>query len=485
LGRSEIQRSVNRGLAWIGAAQTIISILDLVTIALILRYWVTTEQSGIAHVAVSLFPMLDIAADLGVAAAVVQRDDHDQTKLSTVFWFNVLVSILLFGGLLIAGPALGEVHAAPVIGTMLIVYGGKLLFQNTYVIPMALMRKELRFGELSVIRVIANLGEAVAKVGLAAAGFALWCFVLAPLVRVLITGIGVQMCKPWWPHLRFKFSSARSYLSYGLSTSASQVLYQFYSNIDYQVVSYYFGHGALGLYSLAFRIVLEPVLVVSGVVTDAAFPAFARMRHDREHVISQFISFTRLNLITVLPILVLLFLVAPEFILVCIGPEWVPAAPAVQVLCVVGVLRSMSVIAPSVLYGIGKPNLVLRYSLVATLALPALFVAGAILWGDEYKFNAVAMAWAIGYPIAFAVLAYMTLREIKLPVGRYSRELWGVAACSGAGLVAGLMVRQVIGPLSPGMRLAAITVVVLSVQILLLWRWQGVTPRAFKKAMSK
>ena len=77
---------VNRGLAWIGVASAVVGICDLVAIVLILKFWVSKELYGIATMAAFLFPILDQATDLGLTAALVQRDDVDEEKASTVFW---------------------------------------------------------------------------------------------------------------------------------------------------------------------------------------------------------------------------------------------------------------------------------------------------------------------------------------------------------------------------------------------------------------
>ena len=91
--------------------------------------------------------------------------------------------------------------------------GGKLIFQNVYFMPSALMKRELRFRELSIIRIVANLVEFAAKVGFAAAGFGIWCFVFGPLGRVLVTGIGAQICHPWRPKAVLKLRETYRHLS--------------------------------------------------------------------------------------------------------------------------------------------------------------------------------------------------------------------------------------------------------------------------------
>ena len=187
-GSTEIKSDVNRGLAWIGLASSLVGILDFLAILFILGFWVDREQYGIATMAVWMFPILDQVTDLGLSAAVIQRDRTDDAVISSVFWINFAMAGILFLVLLVAAPPLAEAfYDHRVVGWLLVAYGSKLLWQNFYFIPVALMKRELRFKELSVIRIIANLTEFAAKVGFAAAGFGIWCFVFGPLGRVLVT----------------------------------------------------------------------------------------------------------------------------------------------------------------------------------------------------------------------------------------------------------------------------------------------------------
>jgi O-antigen/teichoic acid export membrane protein len=475
--------NVNRGLAWIGIASSLVGVLDLIATLLILNNWVSTEEYGIATKCIWIFPILDQATDLGLSAAVIQRDDHDDTKISTVFWINMMIAALLFGVLVIVAPILARhFYGHMIVGWMLIAYGTKLLWQNVYFIPMALMKRELRFKELSVIRILANVAEFSGKVGFAAAGFGIWCFVLGPLCRVLVSGIGSQLRHPWRPKLVFKFNEAREYVTFGMKTSASQILFYFYTNVDYPIVGYYFGDSALGLYRLAYEVALEPVRIISNVVVDVAFPTFAKLRLDRDRLVSQFVSFTRLNLITVMAFAAIVF-VAAEDVLRLIFPDYVAAATAVRILCLVAVLRSVSFVIPPLLDGIGRPDRTFTYMLVAAIALPISYVALAVIAGDRLGFESVAVAWAIGYPIAFAILVKIAIYTLEWSSMAYLRAVRGVSLCLIVAGIAAFGVHALLSGQGPGLRLAITTAVVILVTGVLLAYTQGLSLRTARRAL--
>ena len=483
---SEQQRMsthVNRGLAWIGIASSLVGVLDLLAILVILNTWISTKEYGIATMCIWIFPILDQATDLGLSAAVIQRDDHSESKISTVFWINLGTALLLFAVLVLLAPIVAvHVYGHAIIGWMLIVYGTKLLFQNIYFIPIALMKRELRFKELSVIRIIANLAEFIGKIGFAWAGFGIWCFVLGPMCRVLVTGIGAQIRHPWRPKLILKLREAKEYVTFGLKSSGSQILFYFYTNVDYPIVGYYFGADALGIYRLAYEVVLEPVRMISNVIVDIAFPAFARLRHSTDQLIAQFVSFTRLNLITVMTYSAIV-LVAADDVLAVIFPDYTAADDAVRILCVVAVLRSISFVVPPLLDGVGRPDRTFTYTVVAAVAMPVAYIASANLLGDHLGFLSVAIGWAVGYPIAFAVLIFMALHTLGWSPISYLRAVAGVASCMvGAGIV-GFGVHVVLDGQPPWLRLSLTTVAIVAVTAMLLAYTQGLSLRTARRAL--
>ncbi len=475
---------VNRGLAWLGAARGVISAFDLVLTVVILALWISPTEYGIAMLAGSLFQVLDLATDLGLSAAVIQRDDHTDERMSTVFWLNVALSLVMCGGLAVGGPLLGDLQRHREVGWILMAYGGKLVAQNVYFVPQALMRKQLRFKELSLIRMSANAAEFAGKMVAAALGAGIWFHLIGRACHTVVTGIGVQLRQPWRPRLVLRLRDSKQYISFGLKSSASQILFQLYTNLDYQVVGYYFGAAANGLYHLAYTLVLEPVRLVSHVVMDIAFPTFAKLKHQRERLIDQLIAFTRLNLITVMPIMVAILLVADELIGVFWGHKWLPAAPAAKLLAWVGVLRALSFVVPPLLDGMGRPTLSLAYTSVAAVATTSGYIIAARVFGEQLGFLSVAWAWLIGYPIAFTVLFAIALSVLELSPLDYLRRIGSVLVAIGLAGGLALGARVATASLPAWARLAIVLAVLLAGCALLLSRIAGIGPRALKRAMS-
>jgi O-antigen/teichoic acid export membrane protein len=208
------------------------------------------------------------------------------------------------------------------------------------------------------------------------------------------------------------------------------------------------------------------------------------MRNDREALAARLIKFTRVNLCAVLPYVGVILVAIPEILHVFYtGGKWTPdelgsAATAAQILCVMGFFRALGLLGPPLLDGIGKPELTLRYMVVATIAVPGSFIFGAEVLGGRLGFLSVAVAWGLGYPIAFAALAYLVVRAIGLPARAYVTGSAGIVASCAAGIAAGFATLQLVADAGDVVKMLASSGVLLAVTAALLAWWQKITPRA-------
>ena len=470
-----LEAKVSRSMAWAASASGIISVLELVSVVIIFRFWLETGDFGVATTVIMGLAGFELAAE-ALAGAVIQRDDLTRERVSSVFWFNSIFGFLVYGlaAVLAAGLwALG----AHLVAAVIWVYAINIPLKAVIAVPHSLLRREFRYGELSIIRVLANFVALAARIILAALGFGLWCFIVDALLKTVLSGIAVFVRAKWWPKLVFHWREAAAYVSFGIKASGARILFYLYSNIDYAVVLAFFGKEAIDLYSIAYRLVLEPIKYFSDLIVNIGFAAFSRLKDDRDKLIGQFLSFTRQNLIIVGTLVALVLLAADEMLLV-LGERGVSAADAARLLAVVGVFRAVGYVGPPLLDGLGRPGLTLRYQAVAALVLPSLFVAFAHLFGDRIGYLSVAVAWMVGYPIAFTVLSIMCLSLIKLTARDYIMRVIGVFLCVMGAMAAGYGARLATIGQAPWLRLAAIIAALLVALGVLLARFQGISPRA-------
>lgn len=479
-------RNIRRGTAWVGIASGLSGVLDLITTVTCLWLWLSPAELGVATLAGAMLPILERFAGLGMTAAMVRQDDGDRRALSTMLWLAVTSSCAVLAAVIVAGPSIAGVFGEPILASLLIGYGAKLVLQTAHAVPEALMRRALRFDALTRVRIVASLADALAKLVAAYLGahrwpdLRIWCFVIGPLVNSAVTSIGIQLCRPWRPLFAFDRGIAARALRYGVQVSAGELLYFIYTNADYLVIGRVWGNAAVGAYRLAYELVLDVVRLVSLVTAEVALPAFARLRADRRRAGALLIQLTRQNTIALVPVVVFLAVGADDLLAVLYPPLGPAATAAARILCLVGALRMISFVLPAMLVGLGVAGDALVYHALAAILMPAAFSAAAWL-APDHGYVAVAWGWAIAYPIAFAVLLGRSLVRCHVTLASYLRGLVGVLGCGAGAAIAGTLVHEL--PLPPLARLLAVAIAVLAAYLALLARIERVTPRSIWRAV--
>jgi O-antigen/teichoic acid export membrane protein len=430
-----VNRRVARATSFVAAATTLLGVFDLISTLICIRLWVTTADFGAATLAIALFPIVDRLGG-GKLGDVLVRD-RDAEAEATVFWLALAVGAIALGALTLARPLIALL-VQPLGASLVAAYATRLVIQSSSVVPEARLRRELRFGELSTIRVIAGLVETATKLGFAAAGAHVWCFALGPIANTIVTSAGVQLREPWRPRWHFDRARARVAAKFAAALSTGELMYYAYTSADYLVVGACFGDAAVGAYRLAYELVLDVVKLVSSITADVAYPVFAA----GGDIAASLIRFTRQNALALAPILAFIGLEADVLLRALYGPLPAIAATASRILCAVGALRIASFVIPPMLAGIGQARRVLAYHAIALVVMPAAFaIAGAI--GSD--FTAVAWGWAAGYPIAFAALLAMALPVARVTLLRYASSLGRIAVCAALALGGGYVARVAIG----------------------------------------
>src|SRR4029079_3401908 len=91
------------------------------------------------------------------------------------------------------------------------------------------------------------------------------------------------------------------------------------------------GAAPLGAYTLAFSVMITPVNRIASPITQVFFPAFSRTRRpDRIGAMAR--RALRIVALIVVPLMLGLLAVAPDFVHAIFGVKWDAAIPIIQIL---------------------------------------------------------------------------------------------------------------------------------------------------------
>jgi O-antigen/teichoic acid export membrane protein len=401
--------------------------MSLASIAVLARL-LGPSAYGLMAMAVIITNFLANFRDLGTASAVVQRVSVSRRMLSSLFWVNLGLGILLC--LLVLGVAgtASRFFDKPELKGILQALAFSFCVTAAAAVHSAILKRELAFKKLAVADLGASLVGYIVAISCAAAAMGVWSLVWANLANAVVTTVLVWMFCVWRPSLEFDVGEVRSTTSFSLNLSGFGLVNYFTRNADNLVVGRFLGSEQLGYYQMAYTLMLYPLQNISAVIAQVLIPAFSRIQNDNERFRSAYVrSLMLIGLIT-FPIMAGLGVVADPFVRAVLGPKWIPVIPVFQILAPVGLVQSVQTTVGQIYVAKARTDWMFRWGLANATVTVAAFLVG-VRWGIK----GVAIAYFATY-FTFTLYSGFAIpfRLIELRFVDFVRQLWPQIAITAA-----------------------------------------------------
>ncbi len=383
-----LKKTAASGVKWTSFSTVLTTGLQFIQLAVLARL-LSPEAFGLMAMIMVVLGFAQAYADMGISNAIIHRQDATKEQLSSLYWLNILAGVIVFLLLLLLTPPVVLFFGEPRLTELM--HWATLIFLIT---PLGqqfqiLLQKELQFRTLAIIDITATFIGTITTIVTALMGQGVFSIIWGQLGNTLIktlmlAGIG---WKRWPPKLRFKYVDLHGYLGFGLYQMGEKSINYFSANIDYLLIGRFLGSEILGVYTIAYQLVILPLQKINPVLTRVAFPIFAKKQNDNPALRRGFVEITKLLLLVVSPLLIGMVIVAPIAIPVVLGNQWVDAVILVQILAIIGILKTLGNPVGSIWLAKGRADLGFKWNIfVATTNL--------IVFWLLVKQGVLAIAWA-------------------------------------------------------------------------------------------
>jgi PST family polysaccharide transporter len=350
---------------------------------LILARLLTPVDFGLVAMALVFVELLQLLVEGGFAQALIQRPELERGHLDTVFWTSLVTGIGLAGALAaLAGP-IARLYDQPMLTRILPVLGIGLVLAALGATQTAQLRRELRFRPLGMRALVSNLVAGLIGVLVALRGGGVWALVWQYLALNGMQSLLLWTSTGWRPGLEASRRHFTDIFRFSRHTLGIQFLEFANRRSDDLLVGILLGPIALGLYSVAYRLLSSLLDVLTSVLVGVGYPIFARLQDDPARLRAGYVRVMRVGAALAFPSFLFLALAADEIISVVFGGQWLPATRIMAVLTLAGAVQVLVAVTDSCLTAIGRPELVFRIRALGTALQVAAFVAAApfgILW---------------------------------------------------------------------------------------------------------
>lgn len=382
------KHTVRGGIATLGA-QGCNFVLNVGSTAVLARL-LTPSDFGLVAMVTALTGLLAMFKDAGLSMATVQKDTVTHEQVSTLFWVNIALSLLLMLLIAALSPFVAGFYNEPRLQPITLAIAGMFLFDGLAVQHQALLRRQMRFGALAKIQLISMALALAAAIGAAVIGMGYWALILQLAVNQLASAALTWLYCRWTPGLPRRGAGTRSMLKFGGYLTGFNFVNYFARNADNILIGKLINADALGIYSRAYSIVMLPITLMSGPISGVAVPTLCRLHGDRERLHKYYLHILYMLSLIAGPIAGVAFLASKEMIVILLGDKWSAAADVFKYLAIGAVLQPLYNTQSWLHMAAGKANRVFIWGLIGTPIILASFFIG-LIWG----INGVAFCYSM------------------------------------------------------------------------------------------
>lgn len=335
--------------------------------------------------------------DMGLSMATVQQEHITHEQVSTLFWINVGISVFTAIITIIAAPLIARFYDEPQLFWITMAIAPGQIISGLIIQHQALLRRQMRFGMLSVIDIISQVVSLALAITLAWKGYGYWALIAQTLSCQTVNMILVWISTGWIPGKASRGSGVRPMLRFGGFLTGFNLTNHFARNLDNILIGKLASSGELGLYQKAYTLLMLPINQINAPISAVAIPALSRLQEDAASYRRYYQRAIGLLVIVGMPVIAFAAAAAKPIILILLGDQWIDAVAIFIALSPAAFIGTFNVATGWVYTSTGTTNRQFRYGLVASILTCTGFAIGAH-WGP------IGVAWSLS--INFILIRY-------------------------------------------------------------------------------
>ena len=390
---------------------------------IVLARLLTPDDYGCVGMLMIFIAISNTFIDGGFGSALIQKKRPTSEDYSTIFYWNIFLSIALYAVLFLCAPLIADFYNIPLLTEVLQVQGLVLIINALGIIQANQLRKQLKFKAIAQVSVIASIVSVVIAIAMAYMGYGVWSLVVQQITHSLALTFLYWAYSSWRPILVFSKESFKELFGFGSFILLSNLINTFCNNLNGLLIGKFFNASSMGYFTQAKKLEDVSSTSIEAVVLQVTYPVLVEVKDNYERLKNVLKQFNSLLLYVVTPLMMLLNLLAAPIILLLLGEQWLPAVPYLEILAFQGIAISVQGINSNAIASIGKSKALFKATIVKR-SMQVLFLLGGI-----YLAGIIGLLWGATFFAFFAAFynAYLVDKYINYKLLDQIKDLFPIA----------------------------------------------------------
>ena len=390
----DLKLKTARTLKWNTLDRISSQVLYAVT-GIVLANVLTKEEFGLVGAVMVFQAFASLFVDSGFSGALIQRKAPTDTDYSTVLYFNLGVSVLIYCILWLSAPLIDSLFNAggalvPLARVMFLTF----VLNATAIVQTNRLMKQMSVRMIAVSNAVGLVVSGATGIILALQGYGAWAIVWQSIVLSAVKSGLLWATSRWRPQATFSMASLRSIFAVGVGIMTSSFLNTVFQNIYSFIIGTYYNLANLGCYTQADKWSKMGVTSLSQTVTASFLPVISGCQDDRPRFHRMMAKTNRFTAYVAMPCLVLLVLLSEAIFHTLFGTKWDEAIVLFQLLAARGIFVVLTSLYTTQITAIGAARKLVESEVVKDVLTVAAIIA-TIPFGIEWLVGGQVIAAAV------------------------------------------------------------------------------------------
>lgn len=350
---------VIQGAFWKFSERIAAQLVSLAVSVVLARILSPTEYGTISLVMVFI-TIANVFVNSGFGQALIQKKNADSLDFSSVFYFSIGFTILIYVILFFLAIPISNFYEMPILIPVLRVLAISVPIMGINSVQQAYVARKMQFRLFFYATFIGTAISAVVGITLAYLGFGVWALVTQTLTNNIIDTIVLQSTIKWKITKEFSLKRIKSLLSYGWKLLLQSLILQIYSSLRSLLIGKFYTAEDLSFYTKGNQF---PELISSNIdtgINTALFPAMSKAQDSIDRVKAMARKTTNFTSYVMSPILIGFMAVAEPFITLLLTDKWLPCVPYLRICCIILLFRAPQTAILQAIKAVGRSDTVLK-----------------------------------------------------------------------------------------------------------------------------
>lgn len=349
-------------------------------VGLVLARLLDPEDFGLVGLLTVFMAISSSLTDGGFTAALIRKKNCTHEDYSTVFIFNLLISLSIYLILFFSSNTIANYFERNELSMMLKILALKIVLDALSITQIAKVTRELNFKFQAKISLATSIFSGIVGIVCALRGMGAWSLILQYVSFSLITSLLFFFLSSWKPTFTFSKKSFKEMFGFGVKLLGSSLLGKIFNEFSTFLIGKYLSFSDLGFYTRANMFKNLPSQTINTILTKVSYPLLSKFGSDLIKLKQNYRKLIKVTTFISFVIMGLMAATADDFIIILIGEKWTPSIVLFQMLSVVGMIYPLQALNLNILNVIGRSDIHLKLTFIKNIiSLPILF--GSLYFG--------------------------------------------------------------------------------------------------------